>query len=73
MRNTILGWIGVIWGGLLVSSGIRGALAGELGTGAYGVGQVMGILFGAVLLYAGIRALRSPRKPAPSESPAEHG
>ena len=66
MRNTILGWIGVIWGGLIVSSGIRGALAGEFGNGSYQVGRMIAILFGALLLSAGIRALRSPR-PVPSE------
>lgn len=73
MRNTILGWVGVIWGALIVASGIRGALAGELGSGSYEVGRVIAILFGALLLFAGIRALRSPRNPAPSENPTELG
>ena len=71
--RTILGWVGVIWGGLLVARGLRSLLAGELGSGAYGLGQLTGILFGALLLFAGIRALRSPRKSAPSDTPTELG
>ena len=65
MRRTILGWIGVIWGGLIVSNGIRDLIAGELGSGAYGIGQATALLLGALLLYAGIRTLRCPRTASP--------
>jgi threonine/homoserine/homoserine lactone efflux protein len=68
VRSTILGWIGVIWGALIVSSGIRGLLAGDLGSGTYELGRMIAILCGALLLYAGIRALRSPRTASPGFS-----
>lgn len=51
MRNKILGWVGVLWGGLIVLTGIPRAITGDIGAGAYAVGQVTGLLFGALLLY----------------------
>jgi hypothetical protein len=52
MRNKIFGTLGVIWGGaILVSAFMRG---GPEGSGAYAAGQIGGIVFGAVLLIAGV-------------------
>lgn len=52
MRNKILGAIGVIWGGgILVSAFLHG---GPQGSGAYAAGQTAGLIFGFVLLLAGV-------------------
>ena len=50
MRNRILGIIGVLWGGgIVVSFFVRGANT----DGAYGAGQMGGVLFGVVMFLAG--------------------
>jgi hypothetical protein len=55
MRKIILGAIGVVWGGgVLLASWLRG---GPSGQGAYGAGQVVGLIFGVLLLVAGAYAL----------------
>jgi hypothetical protein len=52
MRNRILGGIGVAWGGaILVYMLIKG---GPQGQGAYAAGQIAGMIFGGVLLLAGL-------------------
>jgi hypothetical protein len=51
MRNRIFGAIGVLWGaGILASGLLRG---GPEGAGAYGAGQMAGLVFGLLLLVAG--------------------
>ena len=63
MKNKILGWIGVIWGGLLLLKFVVSLLSGErIGGGAYGAGQITGVIFGGLLFLAGLLALR--KKPA---------
>jgi hypothetical protein len=46
-----MGGTGVVWGGAVVLYGLLGQ---ERAGGAYGAGQVAGIIFGAVLLLAGL-------------------
>ncbi len=58
MKNKILGWIGVVWGGLLLISGIVRVLSGEMSQGAYGAGQLVGFLLAGGLLLGGVFALR---------------
>ena len=56
MRNKIFGTIGILWGGaVIVSFFARGA---SIGTGAYAAGALFGLLFGAVMLFAGIHYVR---------------
>ena len=63
MKNKILGWIGVVWGGLVLLSGLAKLLSGGLGGGAYGAGQFAGFLFGGLLCLAGVYTLRkNPNK-----------
>ena len=51
MRNRIFGGIGVVWGGaMLVSALLR---AGPEGSGAYGAGQVAGLVFALLLVVVG--------------------
>ena len=49
MRNRVLGGIGVLWGGLI----LLGRLS-EGGAGAYGAGQVVGLVFAVLLLVVGL-------------------
>ena len=52
MRNRIVGGIGVVWGGAML---IYGLTQGEpQGQGAYATGQIGGLIFGGVLLVAGL-------------------
>ena len=62
MKNKILGWVGVVWGGLILLSGIARLLSGGTGGGAYGAGQVAGFVFGGLLCFAGVLALRKKPK-----------
>ena len=55
MRATILGMIGVLWGGAIVASGILDR--SETPDAAHVIGDLMAIAFGALLLAAGARAL----------------
>jgi hypothetical protein len=57
MRNKIFGWIGVVWGGLIV---VVTLLHGISGSGAYGSGQVTAVVFGVLMLLAGGWAVRRP-------------
>ena len=53
MRNRILGAIGVVWGGLILLG--RLASGGPVdGTGAYGGGQMIGLVFAVLLLLVGL-------------------
>ncbi len=54
MKNKLIGFIAVIWGGAIV---VKGLLSPETGSGAYGVGSLIGFGFGAVLLLVGGRQL----------------
>ena len=58
MRRQVLGWIGVVWGGLIVLSGGVGIASGEAEDG-YGTRQYLTFALGAIMLFAGIRMLRS--------------
>lgn len=58
MRNKILGWIGIVWGGLIVLNGIAKIIIGNMGSGAYAVGQVIALGIGAWMFYAGLGAVR---------------
>ena len=53
MRNKILGAIGVLWGGGVVIY----SLVTPRGGGAYGAGQMVGTIFGVLMLIAGIYTL----------------
>jgi hypothetical protein len=55
VRATILGMIGVLWGGAIVASGILDR--SETPDTAHVIGDLMAIAFGALLLAAGARAL----------------
>ena len=55
MRTTILGTIGVVWGGAIIASGI---LDNRMSAGpAYAIGELMALAIGAALVAAGARAL----------------
>ncbi len=51
MRYWIAGFIGFIWGGAILASWI--ARGTPIGTGAYGAGENLGVLLGAVLFGGG--------------------
>jgi hypothetical protein len=55
VRTTILGMIGVLWGGAIVASGILDR--SETPDAAHVIGDLMAIAFGALLLAAGAGAL----------------
>jgi hypothetical protein len=55
VRATILGMIGVLWGGAIVASGILDR--SDTPDAAHVIGDLMAIAFGALLLAAGARAL----------------
>jgi hypothetical protein len=62
MKYKILGWVGIVWGSLIIVNGIiRLISVADLGGGAYGAGQLVGFVLGALFIYAGTSALR--RKP----------
>lgn len=70
VKHKVLGWVGVIWGGfILITGGIR-VLNGQLEGGAYGAGQALAFGLGALMLFAGIGALRKGRETA-SRSPLD--
>ncbi len=58
MKIKILGWIATIWGGLILINSIVKLCTTGFGDGAYGVGQLVAVVFGGILLIAGIRSLR---------------
>jgi len=62
MKNKILGWIGVVWGGLVLLSGLAKMSSGGTGEGAYGAGQFTGVIFGGLLCLAGVYTLRKKPK-----------
>ena len=55
-RYRIIGAIAVIWGGALLLSRLLGYSRVE-GSGAYAAGQSAGLIFGGLLLVAGLYAL----------------
>ena len=55
MRATILGTVGVLWGGAIIASGILDRT--ESPDAAHVIGELMAMAFGALLLAAGARAL----------------
>ena len=57
MRQLILGIVGVLWGGAIL---VLGLLSG-VSDGAYGGGQIAGLVFGLLLLVAGGRAVMKYR------------
>ena len=62
MKNKILGWIGVVWGSLILVSGTARLLSGGASGGAYGAGRLVGFAFGGLLCVAGVLALRKNPK-----------
>ena len=64
MKHKILGWVGIIWGGLIVVSGVLRLVSGERSAGAYGAGQMAGLAVGALLFVGGFLSLR--KTPPPS-------
>ena len=69
-RRKVFAWIGIAWGAFILVAGAGRAMGGGLEAGAYGVGQLLSLAFGALMLFAGIRALTMP--PAqPSSSSIE--
>lgn len=74
MRNRILGAIGLIWGGLILISGLSGGPApadSPAFQGGYTVGTYASLVFGAVLAVAGlyylIKGNGGPRRTAVSK------
>ncbi len=55
MRATILGTVGVLWGGAIIASGLLSPT--ESPDAAHVIGELMAMAFGALLLAAGARAL----------------
>lgn len=55
MRTTILGTVGVLWGGAIVASGLLDRT--ESPDAAHAIGELMALAFGALILAAGARAL----------------
>ena len=55
MRATILGSIGVLWGGAVVASGLLDRTASP--DAATAIGELMALAVGALLLAAGTRTL----------------
>ncbi len=55
MRATILGTVGVLWGGAIIASGIFDRT--ESPDAAHAIGDLMALAFGAFILAAGARAL----------------
>ena len=51
MRNRILGWIGIVWGGAIVATRLLGSDGGA--SGAYAAGQTAGLVLGVLLFLAG--------------------
>ena len=68
MRNKILGWIGVIWGGFILVNVARAVFQGAIPAGAYGLGQLLAGAIGVLLLYAGLRALRAAKSESQQET-----
>jgi hypothetical protein len=55
VRATILGSVGVLWGGAIIASGILDRT--ESPDAAHVIGELMALAFGALLVAAGARAL----------------
>jgi hypothetical protein len=52
MRNRIFGAIGIVWGGAVLARQLMGG--SPVSSGAYGAGQMMGLLTGAALFCGGL-------------------
>jgi len=57
MKNKVLGWIAIAWGGLILVTGVVNVAAGRVHSAAFGVVQTVALGFAGLMLYAGIRAL----------------
>jgi hypothetical protein len=68
MKNKILGWIGVVWGGFILVNFVLSLVQGSLPGGAYGLGRLLAVAIGILLLYAGVRALRAAKSGSQQES-----
>ena len=55
MRATILGTVGVLWGGAIIASGILDRPASP--DRAHVIGELMAMAFGALILAVGARAI----------------
>ena len=57
MKNKLLGWVALVWGGLVLLGGLPKLFSAGAGAGAYGAGQLAGVLFGGILCAAGLYAV----------------
>jgi hypothetical protein len=61
MRDRVFGTIGILWGGaIVVFMVLRG---GPQGRGAYGGGELAGLVVGALMLIAGLYTFFKKRPP----------
>ena len=67
MRLTILGWVGVMWGGFVLLNGVVRAMTGAPGDEAFAPGQLVAMGLGLFMLLAGIHTLLSKKT---SKAPA---
>ena len=58
MKHKVLGWIGIVWGGLILVNAAFKLLSGAPPQGAHGAGQMVAWLLGGVLVFAGVRSLK---------------
>lgn len=68
MKNKILGWIGIIWGGLICLNVLLRFLSGSAGTGSYFAGTLVGLVLGILMVAFGIRSLKKRIIKANSEN-----
>jgi hypothetical protein len=59
VRLRILSWIGVVWGAFILISGAYHLVAGDIDPNDIGAGLAVAWAIGGLLLFAGIRTLRS--------------
>lgn len=67
MRHKIFGWVGIVWGGLILLSWLFGSTSS--GNDAYEAGQSAGAVFGILMFGAGIYYVRKkPKSVQPDEN-----
>ncbi len=60
-KSKVLGWVCTVWGGLVLLNGLPTMFRAD--GSAYSLGMSLGLLFGALMLYAGVRELRKAEPP----------
>src|SRR5687767_12920029 len=68
MKYKVLGWIGILWGGFIIVTGVIRVIGAGVGEGAYAWGQTLAFAFGGLMLFAGLRALFRQRPVSPGAS-----